>query len=144
MTMNFQNIVVVCIGNICRSPMAEALLKEACPHKTITSAGLEGLVGHPADPIAVECMQEMGVDISAHVARRLDAAMMIQADIVLAMTTQQVKVIEERWAFAKGKVFRLGHWSNQNISDPYQKGKPAFVVAKDLVREGVKDWSLRL
>lgn len=142
--MGFQNILVVCIGNICRSPMAEALLKQSCPDKNVYSAGIEGLIGHSADPIAIECMHEMGVDISSHIARRLDTAMMVQADIVLAMTTQQVKLIEERWGFARGKVFRLGHWGNQNISDPYQRGKPAFIVAKDLVITGVKDWSSRL
>jgi len=142
--MSFQNILVVCIGNICRSPMAEALLKEALPNKTVFSAGLEALVGHSADPMAVECMQEMGVDITTHVAQRLDAAMMIRADIVFAMTTQQVKEIEERWGFAKGKVFRLCHWSNKNIPDPYRKGKAEFVSAKDLVQEGVSAWGLHL
>lgn len=141
--MNFQNILVVCVGNICRSPMAEALLKQACLDKTIFSAGLEGLVGYPADPMAIECMHEIGVDISTHVAQRLDSALMIRADIVLAMTTQQVKEIEKRWGFARGKVFRLCHWSDKNISDPYKKGKSEFVLAKDLVQEGVRDWSLR-
>lgn len=138
--MSFQNILVVCIGNICRSPMAEALLKQAYPDKNISSAGIEGLVGHPADPFAIECMREMGIDISAHVARRLDSEMLIQADLVFAMTTQQVKVIEERWGFAKGKVFKLCHWSNKSISDPYRHGKSAFIVAKELVQEGVEDW----
>lgn len=142
--MNFQNILVVCIGNICRSPMAEALLKQAYPDRNISSAGIEGLTGHPADPLAIECMREMGVDISAHIARRLDSAALVQADLVFAMTTQQVKTIEERWGFTRGKVFRLCHWSDQNISDPYQKGKPAFVLAKELVQVGVDDWQKHL
>ncbi len=138
--MNFQNVVVVCIGNICRSPMAEALLKQTYPDKNISSAGLEGLVGHPADPMAIECMSEIGADISSHIARKLDSATLVQADLVFAMTTQQVKIIEDRWGFTKGKVFRLCHWSNKNISDPYQKDKLAFMLAKDLVQEGVDDW----
>lgn len=142
--MSFQNILVVCIGNICRSPMAEAMLKQACPDKTVFSAGLEALVGHSADSMAVECMQEIGVDISSHIAQRLDSALIVRADIVLAMTTQQVKEIEERWGFAKGKVFRLCHWSDKNIPDPYRKGKAEFVSAKDLVQEGVRDWGRRL
>ncbi|GAC1374201.1 MAG: low molecular weight protein-tyrosine-phosphatase [Aquirhabdus sp.] len=138
--MSFQNILVVCIGNICRSPMAEALLKQTYPDKNISSAGIEGLVGYPADPLAIECMSEVGIDISAHVARRLDSATLVQADLVFVMTAQQVKIIEERWGFTKGKVFRLCHWRNKNISDPYQKEKPAFVLARDLVQEGVDDW----
>lgn len=142
--MSFQNILVVCIGNICRSPMAEALLKQAHPEKTVTSAGLEGVVGHPADPFAIECMRMLGVDISSHVAQQLNSEMLVHADIVFAMTTQQVKNIEERWPFSKGKVFRLCHWSDKNISDPYRKGMPEFILAKDLVQEGVRDWNLRL
>src|SRR3546814_9689935 len=47
MTMN--RILLVCIGNICRSPLAEALLKQHFPDKTVHSAGLAALVGHPAD-----------------------------------------------------------------------------------------------
>ena len=142
--MNFQNILVVCIGNICRSPMAEALLKQACPDKNVSSAGLEGLVGETADQHAMACMTEIGVDLSSHIARRLDAAMLINADLVLAMTTQQVKAIEERWAFSKGKVFRLGHWRDENVADPYRKGMPAFIEAQKLIENGVKDWILHL
>jgi protein-tyrosine phosphatase len=138
--MSFQNILVVCIGNICRSPMAEGLFKQACPDKTISSAGLEGLEGHSADRQAIECMGEMGIDISSHIARRLDVEMLTQADLVLAMTAQQVKIIEERWGFSKGKVFRLCHWRDQGVADPYQKGKLEFVAAKELIEMGVRDW----
>ena len=142
--MSFQNILVVCIGNICRSPMAEALLKQSCPDKHVYSAGIEGLIGHSADQHAVDCMHQLGIDISSHVAQRLDSNMLIKADLVLVMTTHQVKVIEERWGFAKGKVFRLCHWSDKNIADPYRKGMSEFMLAKELVEEGVRDWSLRL
>lgn len=142
--MRFQNILVVCIGNICRSPMAEALLKQACPDKNVSSAGLEGLVGDAADQNAIECMNDVGVDLSSHVARRLDSAMLIQADLVLVMTTQQVKAIEDRWSFSKGKVFRLGHWQDENVADPYRRGMPAFIEAKKMIEVGVKDWVLHL
>lgn len=142
--MSFQNILVVCIGNICRSPMAEALLKQACPDKNVSSAGLEGLVGDAADQNAIECMNDVGVDLSSHVARRLDSAMLIQADLVLVMTTQQVKAIEDRWSFSKGKVFRLGHWQDENVADPYRRGMPAFIEAKKMIEVGVKDWVLHL
>lgn len=142
--MSFENILVVCIGNICRSPMAEALFKQKYPEKNISSAGLEGLVGYPADPMTIECMRAIGVDVSSHVARQLDLDMLVQADIVFAMTTQQVKKIEERWSFSKGKVFRLCHWTNKNIADPYRKDMQDFILAKDLAQEGIRDWSLRL
>jgi protein-tyrosine phosphatase len=138
--MNFQNILVVCIGNICRSPMAEALLKQSYPDRNVFSAGLEALVGHTADPMAIECMNEVGVDINTHVARLLDRDMLIEADIVFAMSNEQVRAIEERWSFSKGKVFKLCHWSRNSIPDPYRKGKPEFLLAKSLIEKGVSDW----
>ena len=142
--MSFQNILIVCIGNICRSPMAEGLFKQSFPDKNISSAGLDGLEGYPADSHALECMNEVGIDISAHIARRLDAEMLTRADLVLAMTSQQVKAIEERWGFSKGKVFMLCHWSDQGIADPYQKGKSEFTAAQKLIEEGVRDWMSHL
>ncbi len=142
--MIFPNILVVCVGNICRSPMAEALLRQSFPEKNIFSAGLEGLIGHSADPMAVECMLEDGIDISSHIACRLSSEMLIRADLILAMSTQQVQVIEERWGFSRGKVFRLCHWSDKNVPDPYRKGKPAFILAKNLIQEGVAGWESHL
>jgi protein-tyrosine phosphatase len=142
--MSFQNILIVCVGNICRSPMAEALFKQAYPEKSISSAGMEGLVGYPADRYAVECMNDVGIDISMHIARRLDVDMLIRANLVLAMTSQQVKMIEERWSFSKGKVFKICHWSDQNVADPYQKEKFEFIAAKKLIEEGVRDWMSHL
>ncbi|MBS0343516.1 MAG: low molecular weight phosphotyrosine protein phosphatase, partial [Proteobacteria bacterium] len=47
-----QRILVLCIGNICRSPLAELLLARELPNRKIWSAGLGALVGEPADPIS--------------------------------------------------------------------------------------------
>src|SRR6266542_2985353 len=70
----FENVLIVCVGNICRSPMAEGLLRARfVGHRRarIESAGLAALEGRPADPIAVELLAERGIDISAHRARQL-------------------------------------------------------------------------
>ena len=139
-----EKIVFVCLGNICRSPMAEALLKAALPDKTILSAGIVGLSGQPADPIAIECMAELGVDISKHVGRFLDRNLMLDADIVLTMSSEQVKVIEQQWPFSKGKVFRLCHWSSKDIADPYRHPKDVFLEARNLIIQGVSEWERKL
>jgi protein-tyrosine phosphatase len=138
--MNFQSILVVCAGNICRSPMAEGLLKQKFPDRKISSAGLEGLIDHPADLLAVETMSELGIDISMHLGRLLDQEMLVHADLVLAMSAQQVSSIEERWGFSRGKVFRFCHWSRENIPDPYRKGRSDFLLVKTMIQKGLKDW----
>jgi protein-tyrosine phosphatase len=99
-------VLVVCTGNICRSPMAEGFLKEllrlragaadetddAEPTATnepihVSSAGTSGWDGSPATSEAVEAAADREADISGHRARRLAAHHVEQADLVIGMTT---------------------------------------------------------
>src|SRR3546814_4056352 len=83
MTMN--RILLVCIGNICRSPLAEALLKQHFPDKTVHSAGLAALVGHPADSTAQDIVHQHGLALSAHRAQQIMTAMCSRADLNMGM-----------------------------------------------------------
>lgn len=139
--MKIKNILVVCIGNICRSPMAEYFLKQQYPHLQIESAGIAGMVGHAADEKASLCMQSLGIDMSPHVARKLNAEMIKQADLVLVMSQNQQKHLEQTWPFAKGKTFRLGHWQARNIADPYQHDQAFFDETSLLIQACVADWT---
>ncbi|WP_368570876.1 low molecular weight protein-tyrosine-phosphatase [Acinetobacter haemolyticus] len=138
--MQIKNILVICVGNICRSPMAEYLLKQAYPQLHIESAGISGLTGHPADEKALHCMQALDIDMSAHIAKKLKAEHLKKADLVLVMSQNQQKHIEQTWPFAKGKVFRLGHWQNKNVSDPYQHDQAFFDSTCQLIQQCVADW----
>ena len=139
--MKIKNILVVCIGNICRSPMAEYFLKREYPHLEIESAGISGLVGHAADEKASLCMQRFGIDMSPHIAKKLDAELIKKADLVLVMSQNQQKHIEQTWPFAKGKTFRLGHWQGKNIPDPYQHDQAFFDETSLLIQACVADWT---
>lgn len=116
--MHIKNILVVCVGNICRSPMAEYLLKQQHPNISIESAGISGMVGHAADAKAQLCMQRLNIDMSPHIAQKLNAEHLKKADLVLVMSNNQQKHIEQTWPFAKGKVFRLGHWQQKKCAGP--------------------------
>ncbi|KXZ69455.1 low molecular weight protein-tyrosine-phosphatase [Acinetobacter venetianus] len=138
--MNIKNILVVCVGNICRSPMAEYFLKADYPNLHIESAGISGLIGHPADEKAILCMHQLNIDMGAHVAKKLNAEHLKNADLVLVMSHNQQKHIEQTWPFAKGKVFRLGHWQNKNVPDPYQHDQTFFDQTCLLIQQCVTDW----
>ena len=139
--MAFDNILVVCVGNICRSPMAEALLKQRFPNKNIDSAGVGALVGHPADPAALEIMTKQQLDITKHVAKQLDEILAKKADIIFTMSDGQTKWIEERWPFCRGKTFKLGHWKNKDIADPYKHEMSAFETAYQDIVESLEQWA---
>ena len=139
--MAFDNILVVCVGNICRSPMAEALLKKRYPDKAIDSAGVGALVGHPADPAALEIMTKQQLDINNHVAKQIDEKLVLKADLIFTMSDSQTKWIEERWPFCRGKTFKLGHWTDNDIADPYRHEITAFETAYQDIVDGLEQWA---
>ncbi|WP_019673920.1 low molecular weight protein-tyrosine-phosphatase [Psychrobacter lutiphocae] len=143
--MAFDNILVVCIGNICRSPMAEALLKQRFPNKHIDSAGVGALVGHPADPASIKMMAEhANIDINKHIAKQIDEKLAVKADLILTMSDRQTKWIEDSFPFCRGKTFKLGHWQGNDIADPYKHEISAFERAyQDIVR-GIDQWQDKL
>jgi protein-tyrosine phosphatase len=139
-----QNILVLCIGNICRSPMAEGLLKQAMPGKTVRSAGLGALIGKPADPFSVHIMQEHGIDISAHRAQQITPRMVSEADLILVMDQEQKQHVEAHYMGTRGKVFRLGEFAKADIADPYREGIDSFQAAFRLIDAGVKVFAERI
>lgn len=139
-----KRVLVVCIGNICRSPMAEGLLKNALPNVQISSAGLGALVGHGADPIALSLMTEAGLDISAHRARSLTDQIARDADLILVMDEQQKQQIAQQYPYTRGKVFRLAEAAKQDIPDPYRQSPEVFQSVFAQIRSGVSEWTKRI
>ena len=139
-----KSVLVVCIGNICRSPMGEALIAAALPQLEVASAGVGALVGQPADPIARQLMAERGLDIEAHRARQLTNLMCQQADLILVMDEEQRLLISQRHPLTRGKLFRLGEVARVDIPDPYRLGRPAFEQALQLIDAGASAWVERI
>lgn len=139
--MAFDNILIVCVGNICRSPMAAAILDLRYPQKHVDSAGVSALVGYPADEKAIAVMAEDDIDISSHVAKQISAELALKADLILTMSTSQTKWIEQRWSYCRGKTFRVGHWIDKDIIDPYLQDKSAFETAKQDIIDSLQYWA---
>lgn len=142
----FSRILVLCTGNICRSPMAEALLRQRLPpHCTVTSAGLGALVGHPADPLACALVSEQGLDIGAHRARQVDLEMLRAADLVLVMDQGHRSWMGQAYPQYFGRVHKLLKWNgNGDVADPYRRPRAAFEQAWQAIDTGVNAWLPRL
>ncbi|MFP3504708.1 low molecular weight protein-tyrosine-phosphatase [Burkholderia sp. SIMBA_062] len=139
-----RSILVVCIGNICRSPMAEAMLASELPGCIVQSAGVGALVGEQADPVARELMRARGFDIEGHRARQLLRSHCMHADLVLVMDMEQKRHVERLNPLSRGRVFRLGEFGDTDIHDPFRRGREAFSIALDAIEKGVSEWSERI
>ena len=143
-----KNVLMVCLGNICRSPMAERLLKyyskERNLNLNISSAGIAAMVGYPADPYAIQVMQDRGLDIQQHKPRQLTQALLNEADLVLVMEQAQQKHLSYIFPISYGKVHQIGKWKGIEIADPYQMSSKEFENACDLIDACLQDWLQRL
>lgn len=139
----FERILIVCVGNICRSPTAEFIFREKLKHRDIhvSSAGLRALVGRPMDDHAMQILKERGIDAAEHRARQLDPSMLRQADLVLAMERDHLAAVSRLAPEASGKMFLLDKWQDANdVPDPYRQSRQMFEHVHSMIERGVDSW----
>jgi len=140
----FTRILMVCTGNICRSPMAEVLfahrLRERGFSATVESAGIAALVGKPAEQHAQDLMRDRGLDLSGHRARQLTLDLLRQFDLVLVMEARQQKAVEALWPGARGRVHPIGKMGKFDVPDPYRQDRAAFERALAFIERGLDDF----
>ncbi|RMG83480.1 MAG: low molecular weight phosphotyrosine protein phosphatase [Bacteroidetes bacterium] len=123
-------ILMVCLGNICRSPLAEGILKHKIKERgldwTVDSAGTGSWhVGERPDPRSIAMARKKGIDISDQRARKFTAADFDRYDLILAMDSSNYRDILRRAKTEehRNKVALIMNFAspgrNENVPDPY-------------------------
>ncbi len=139
-------VLFVCLGNICRSPLAEAVFRHLARERgvegrfEIDSAGISGWhEGDPPDRRSAEVARRRGIELQGR-SRRLTAADLERFDYVIAMDEENLAGIERLKAAAgaaRARVHRLREWDpaadHADVPDPYYGGDRGFEDVHDIV-----------
>lgn len=138
----FERILVLCYGNICRSPAAEFMLRQRLPERFIVdSAGVGALVGRGADETVTQLLQARDIDVSAHEAKQVTRTMLSRFDLVLVMEQEHLEAVTKIAPEARGKTKLLGCWiGNKEIPDPYKKTYEIYELADSMIAQAVDSW----
>jgi protein-tyrosine-phosphatase len=141
-----KKLIFVCTGNICRSPMAEGLLKHMLGPDygwEISSAGICAANGAPASPNAVEALREQGIKISDHRSRYLTPELIKEADLLVVMTSGHREAILAMAPESAGKVFLLKSFgipqSTLDIYDPFGEALDVYRRVRDEIDAALPD-----
>lgn len=141
----FDSILVVCVGNICRSPTGERLLRKLLPDKKINSAGLGALIGKPADDFASKTALSHGLSLDGHSAQQLTVQLCRDHELILVMERRHIEAVCKLLPESRGKVMLYGHWhGNNEIPDPYRKNIEAFEFVFNELNASAIKWAQKL
>jgi protein-tyrosine-phosphatase len=143
------NILFLCTGNVSRSYLAEALLKnelQCLNHAdgfSVFSAGLHAFPGSPPDPNMAAFLREKGIKMKSHSARQVREEDLEWADLILVMEKSHGEIIKQTWPRETGKVKLLGAYvasalGEEEITDPYGRSPYHYRLAQARIALAVK------
>ncbi len=136
------NVLFVCLGNICRSPMAEGILKQIYKQRSmqgnVESAGLmDWNADKAADYRAVAISRENGLDITSHRARQIRKEDFARFDVILAMDGHNIRLLEKMAPPESQHKIKLLRGIG-DIKDPYQGSEKDFREAFKLIKQCIE------
>jgi len=140
-----RRFLVLCHGNICRSPYAASLLSQALPVGEVVSTGLFASGGDAADSTAVAVARDRGICLEGHHSASTSSGQVEWADVILVMEGRQAREAVRRWPSSKNKIRVLGHYLSRrpfSIQDPWGQPNEAFERAFDQLDEAVSRFAL--
>lgn len=141
-------ILIVCTGNTCRSPMAEALLKHKIQSEnlaeqiTVLSAGTFA-GGAAASHNAVKVMRARGLKLDEHTSRQVSAVLVQAVDLILTMTESHKRLVLSLTPEAAGKIYTLSEFAGQagDVLDPFGGSEAMYEkCARQIAASLDKSW----
>src|SRR6266446_1443990 len=141
-----KTILFVCTGNVCRSPMAEGIFRQAIRNRSdyrVLSAGLGAMEGQPPTPYAVQAVRELGIDISGQRSRMLTPDLVQEADFIFGMTHSHIDTVMLLYPHAADKTFLLREFDEtldvfeKDISDPIGGSYEVYLNCRDQIEQGI-------
>lgn len=143
--MQFNNILCVCTGNICRSPLAEGLLRRDAPDLTVSSAGIGAVVGGRMPAEAAAIAEREGLRLGDHRGQQLVSQHVRSADVILVMEKGQRDWVVGQFPMTRGRVFLATHWvDGEDVDDPYQHDAVFFERVFQQLEKGIQAWVAKL
>src|SRR5690348_15638765 len=141
-----KTVLFICTGNVCRSPMAEGLFRQAVEGRgeyRVLSAGLGALEGQPPSPYAVQAVKELGINISGQRSRMLTPDLVQAADYIFGMTHSHIDTVIMLYPLAAEKTFLLREFDEtldqfeKDISDPIGGSYEIYLTCRDQIEQGI-------
>lgn len=140
------NILFVCTGNTCRSPMAQGLLEDMARKKdldiVVRSAGVFALDGQSVSREAVQVLREEGINISHHRANMIYRDLVEESDLILTMSKSHKEALLSKYDFIEGKVFTLKEYAyglEEDILDPFGRGIDVYRHTKEEIKDALEE-----
>lgn len=145
----FRSVLVVCVGNICRSPLGERLLAVRLAERgsavMVSSAGIGALVGDGADETAAAVALGHGISLDGHIARQFTREIGLAHDLILTMEPGHRREIIKVAPDLSGRVMLFDHWhGGKGIADPYRRSREFHEEVFSLVDTAASAWAAKL
>jgi len=124
-----RTILIVCHGNICRSPYLQAVLQRRLPDVSVTSAGFVGR-GRPVPPFSLALSAQRGIDLSRFRSQSITKETVKAADVVIVMDVAQARYVAKAFGVAAARIAIAGDldpaYAGRTIRDPWNQSIEVF------------------